>query len=187
MRLPRSALTSSTERQSPGIFESASAVAGSSGSVPGDDVQHVGQVGHRARDGAAEVGHPGQRLDAGAALETVGAAQRHQALRARRGVERVAGLRSHGRRREAAGHDAGRSAARGERRLRRIEHAPHLAPRVVGVVAARRVLLERRLADDHRAGLAQPRHLEGVARRVEVLEGEAAVRGRPCRTCRSCS
>ena len=45
-------------------------------------------------------------------------------------------------------------------------------------MSARRVLLERRLADDHRAGLAQAGDLEGVARRTEVLEREAAIGGR---------
>ena len=143
-----------------------------------DDVEHVGEIRDRARHRAAEVRQPDQRHDAGAALEAVGAAQRHQALRARRGVERVAGLRSQRARRQVRRHRAGRAAARRERRLRRVEHVPHLSPRVVGVVAAGRVLLERRLADDHRAGLAQPGDLEGVVRRAEAREREAAVGGR---------
>ena len=88
---------SSTERQSAGT-----APAGRRqccrivGIGARDDVQHLREIGHGARYRAPEVGHPHQRLDAGAAFEAVGAAQRHQACRARRSVERVAGLRSHG-------------------------------------------------------------------------------------------
>ena len=189
MRLPCSALRSSTERQSAG--HGARGPRQRCRIVGVDarhDVQHVGEIGDRARHRAAEVRHPDQRLNAGAALEAVGAAQRHQALR--RSRERRASRRSAipsprprsfpprrwpNRRSTRAATSTG------------LKHVPHLPPRVVGPVAERRVLLQRRLADDHGARLAQPGHLERVARREESLEREAAVGRRPCRRCRSCS
>ena len=71
---------------------------------------------------------------------------------------------------------AGRRTA--QRRLRRLERVPHHAVAGLAVGAGVGELGHVALAEDDRARLAQPLHLEGVALGLPALEREAAVRGR---------
>ena len=92
---PARALGSSTVHQSIGTAPAGRGQScRSSGSMPSDDVQHVGEVGHGARRSLRRSpSSTTSGMNAAAALEAVGAAQRHQARRrspARRGSRRSA-------------------------------------------------------------------------------------------------
>ena len=130
-------------------------------------VEHDGQVGDGARDRPADVLRARERHDAGAAGQSLRAAQADQIVVRGRNANRSAGVAAHAARGEVRRDGGARSAAR----------TAGIAIEIVGVLRlpearadgddSGRELVHVRLAEDDGAGGLEPLHQKRVARGME--------------------
>ncbi len=186
MRAPLSPSALSESRYDLGMCAAASAVTASAGIGSDGGVQHDRQVGDGPRQRAGHVLGGGKGNHARPARQPSSGAQAHEILIGGGNPNRSARVAAHARGRQARTDGRPGAAARSTGHAGEVVGIACLAGQRRDRRDAGGQLVHRRLAEDDRAGVAEPFHLKRVGSRAEASPAPAFPPSSACPPCRSC-